>query len=349
MEEEVATAIGTPNIALVKYWGRRDSALNLPTNSSISMTMDETLCTKTSVAFSKNLPEDIFYLNGEIQDFRHGTEKTMKVKRALDEMRKFAGIRAKAMIVSKNFFPTGGGIASSASGGATLTFALSKALGLNLKAKELSIVARQVSGSASRSVLGGIVKWNRGKKRDGSDSYAEQVFDKSYWPDLIDIVCMISGEKKKVSSSEGHDLAPTSILYKARIPYAEKAVERAITAIRQRDLNALAEIVMRDSNNMHATMLDSWPPIIYMTDLGKEIMAKIHELNAAEGEMVAGYTHDAGPNTQIITIKSNRNKVMSALKEVKGIKDIITVNQGDGPRLLSARDSLITPDLVPKG
>jgi diphosphomevalonate decarboxylase len=197
--------------------------------------------------------------------------------------------------------------------------------------------------------LGGIVKWNVGVKDDGSDSYAEQVVDKNHWPELIDIVCINSEKRKKVSSSEGHKLTmSTSPLYKARPAFAEQLVEKIINQIKEKDFGPMAEIIMRESNNMHATMLDTWPPIIYMNDISINIILKIHELNAAEGENIAAYTHDAGPNTQVLTTDKNRTRVMNALKEVEGINNFIEAKQGTGPRLLDENESLITSELTPK-
>ena len=142
MLDEAVTAIGTPNIALIKYWGKRDERLILPTNSSISITLDEQLNTRTSILFSKKLKRDLFYINGERQD----TNNRDVVERfdMINILRKMAKINTKALVVSKNSFPTASGLASSASGIATLTYSAAKALELRLSTQELSIIARRV-------------------------------------------------------------------------------------------------------------------------------------------------------------------------------------------------------------
>ncbi len=340
MDWEVVTAIGTPNIALTKYWGKRDDKLILPMNSSISITLGEQLNTKTSVLFSDKFKSDKLYINGELQNM--GDKELSDRFQMLNRMRGMAKSDAKALVVSYNSFPTASGLASSASGMATLAFAASKALGLNLSTKDLSILARMGSGSACRSVLGGIVEWKKGTKSDGSDSYAEQIVDEKYWPELIDIVSIVTVAKKKVSSTAGmKQTVANGILYKGRPEYVEKANLWLIDAIKKRDFKTLAEITMRDSNNLHSVMLDTWPPIIYLSDVSKNIIYKIHELNDAAGEPVAAYTFDAGANANIITLAKHSALVTKALKEVEGVTKTIRLAAGGGPRLLAEKDSLI--------
>ncbi|MFI5412612.1 MAG: diphosphomevalonate decarboxylase [Candidatus Micrarchaeales archaeon] len=343
MATETVTAIGTPNIALVKYWGRRNAAINLPTNSSISITLDESLHTKTSVLFSDRLKEDTMYINGERLSFADTkNEKTIFTAKVLQYMRELAGTSSHALVVSQNSFPTASGLASSASGAATLCFAVSKALGLDLTQQDLSVIARMISGSACRSVAGGFVLWKKGEREDGSDSYAEPIADQNYWPEVIDVITMVSGDKKKISSSDGHRLTPeTSDLYKARPESADDRVAKLSAAILKKDFQTLAKITMRDSNSLHATMLDTYPPIVYLNDISRAIMYAVQELNEREGSLVAAYTFDAGPNAQIITLEKHRAKVIDAVKEIVGEKNVMVARQGGGPRLLGDADSLI--------
>ena len=209
--ERSVTYRGTPNIALIKYWGKRDEKLILPQNSSISLTLKgETtavkgapfeLYTKTSVLFSRRLAEDALYINGQKQNL--GDKDVAERFYAIDELRARAKSKSRVMVVSENSFPTASGLASSASGVATLVCAVSQALGLKLSEKELSMIARQGSGSACRSVMGGIVKWEKGTTEDGSDSFARQLYAPGYWPDLIDIIAIVTSAKKKVPSRAG--------------------------------------------------------------------------------------------------------------------------------------------------
>jgi diphosphomevalonate decarboxylase len=344
MLDEVVTAIGTPNIALIKYWGKRDEKLILPTNSSISITLDEQLNTKTSVLFSKKLKKDKFYINGELQDINDMDVAERFVM--VDTLKAMAKSDAHVLVVSENSFPTASGLASSASGIATLTYAASKALDLHISPRELSVIARRGSGSACRSIFGGIVKWNKGEKKDGSDSDAEQIVNEKYWPDLTDVVAIVSESKKKVPSRAGmRQTVENSILYKSRLGYVEDAAKSLEVAIRKKDFASVAEITMRDSDNMHATMLDTWPPIMYLNDYSKEIIYKIHELNESEGRPVAAYTFDAGPNANIITTERNAKKVLDTLEGMDFVKRVIRLKAGSGPRLLKESESLISKNM----
>ena len=351
IENEVTTAIGTPNIALVKYWGKRNEELNLPMNSSISITLDENLNTKTSVMFTDKLESDLLYINKEKQDINSldSPEKLRFIKKTLEFMRNKSGFNKKALIVSENSFPTSSGIASSASGGATLVFALSSALNLHLSKREMSIIARQISGSACRSVYGGVVEWRKGKKIDGSDSYAKQVIEPDYWNELRDIIAIVDGTKKKISSSLGHQATiATSTLYKARPKHADAEVKIIKEAIKRRDFQGMAEIIMKDSNNMHATMLDTWPPIMYLNDNSKEIIYAIHELNDKKNKYVAAYTFDAGANAHIITTADYADDVFDVLKGISGIKSTIQSGLGMGPKIKNNGSLIDVDKLGPK-
>jgi diphosphomevalonate decarboxylase len=204
-------------------------------------------------------------------------------------------------------------------------------------------MARQISGSACRSSYGGIVLWNRGMKDDSSDSYAEQLFKESYWPELVDVIEIVSASKKKVSSSEGHTrTVQTSKLYRLLPEISESNVVLASEAIRKKDFDALAEIIMKSSDGMHAVMLDSYPPIRYLNDTSNAIIDAIHGMNDAEDQNIAAYTFDAGPNAHIITLEKYAERIKEELSEITGISDTIVSRQGSGPRVLGSEASLIT-------
>ncbi|MCL5239431.1 MAG: diphosphomevalonate decarboxylase [Candidatus Marsarchaeota archaeon] len=337
MEGKVYTAVGSPNIALVKYWGKRDEKRILPHNSSISITLSLPLYTKTSILFSKKLRKDEIYINGMKQDLddREARERFSTI----DKFREMAKSKTKALVVSYNSFPSSAGIASSASGAATLAFVASKALGLSMSQREMSIMARQISGSACRSLFGGFVKWEKGTRRDGSDSYARQIADENHWPALVNLIAIVSKSKKHISSRAGmKQTVGTSSLYKSRPGYAETASARLERAIRARDFETLAEITMKDSNSMHATMLDTWPPILYMNDVSRRIVLRIHELNENAGKTIAAYTFDAGPNAHIITLNKHKKKVLNAVSSVSGVIEVLESRPGRGPRLVADRE-----------
>jgi diphosphomevalonate decarboxylase len=359
MVESTVTFRGTPNIALIKYWGKRNDKLILPCNSSISLTLKgETkaikgtpfnLYTKTSVLSSDKLTEDAFYINGQKQDL---ADKDVAERfYVINQLRTIARSSSHILVVSQNTFPTASGLASSASGIATLIHATSKALGLNLSEKELSIIARQGSGSSCRSVIGGIVKWDKGKMEDGSDSFAHQLYPANYWPDLVDIIAIVSSAKKKVPSRAGMaQTVKTSLLHELRLKIVEdKHIAKVEEALKSKDLSKLAEIVMKESNNMHATMLDTSPPIMYLDDNSKAIIYAIEDLNKKEGKVIAGYTFDAGANAHIITVEGNVDKVANQIKDIEGVESIVVAGIGNGPEMLSEEESLIDAQrLAPK-
>ncbi|MGC8694010.1 MAG: diphosphomevalonate decarboxylase [Candidatus Micrarchaeia archaeon] len=344
--DKVFTSMATPNIALIKYWGKRNDKLILPYNSSISITLGDELNTKTSIMFTNKIKEDMFYINGKKQDL---TDKEIKERFAIiDIMRKMANSDAKVLVVSENSFPTAAGLASSASGISAMVFAANAALGLNLDLKELSIIARQGSGSSCRSLAGGFVKWEKGIKEDGSDSFIRQIKPSSHWPDLINIIAIVSEDKKKVSSRSGmKQTVETSPLYKVRPEVAEERCNRLEEAILKKDFEEVAKITMQDSNTLHALMLDTYPPITYLTDVSKEIINAIHELNESKGNIIAAYTFDAGPNATIITLEKYKKEVLNALNKINGIKQIIETKVGDGPKLLD-NSHLINEDFLKK-
>ncbi|MDE1834447.1 MAG: diphosphomevalonate decarboxylase [Candidatus Micrarchaeota archaeon] len=344
MLDKVYTAQGSPNIALVKYWGKRNERLILPQNSSISLTLSsDILNTTTSAMLSKKIKKDMFYLDGKLQNLE---DKEIRERFGMvDSMRDLAKVKENILIVSKNNFPAGSGMASSASGIATLAYVLNGALGLDLNPRDLSIIARQGSGSACRSIFGGLVVWHRGSRADGKDSYAEQEFDESYWPDLIDNIVVVSQEKKKVSSRAGmRQTVETNPLFRQRPPIAEGRVEELIYAYRQRNFDSMAELIMADSNEMHALMLSTRPSIRYLNNNSFKIMDAIENLNEEAGGNVAAYTFDAGPNANIITLSKYKDQVFKALKPLQDSKDILyikTSGVGEGPRMLDDSDSLI--------
>ncbi len=338
--EEVTTAVGSSNIALTKYWGKRNEKLILPTNSSLSMTLDEGMHTRTSVLFSDRIGSDMFYLNGVKQDFND--KDVLERFVIIDELRKVAGTKARAFVASHNNFPTAAGFASSAAGIATLVYAATKALDLSITTKEMSIIARQGSGSSCRSLLGGFVKWRKGEMPDGLDSYAEQIADEKHWPEVIDIVAIIAESKKKVSSRSGmKQTVETSMLYRNRPQIAEQMTDRLAEAIEERDFDTLADITMRESNSLHAVMMDTYPPIIYLNDVSRAVIGAVNELNESEGRKICAYTFDAGPNAQIITLERHKDRVLKMLSSLGGITKTVVAEQGSGPRVVGSEYSLI--------
>lgn len=332
-----STWLATPNIAVVKYWGKRDNVLNIPNNGSISVTMDDSVRTLTTVEFSHLYTHDELVLNG-----REAQPKELaRAVFVLDAIRAKAGLKQKARVVSENNFPTAAGIASSASGFAALACAGADAAGLRADSKMLSIFARLGSGSACRSVLGGFVEWKAGKRRDGSDSFAVQVAHASHWPSLRNIIAITNPSRKKIGSAEGMELTTkTSGLYAERVRTRPQVIELMKKAIMDRNMPSFLEQTMRESSHMHAVMMDTFPPIIYLNDVSRAIIEAVHEFNREKGEIVAGYTFDAGPNAHVYTDKKHAVEVDEMLNSVEGVQKTMECRPGDGPKKLSNREAL---------
>lgn len=224
-------------------------------------------------------------------------------------------------IASYNNFPTAAGLASSASGLAALVASVSQLYKLPQTPSELSLIARQGSGSACRSLFGGFVAWRMGERADGSDSLAVDVAPREHWPDMHALICVVSDAKKGTSSTSGmQKTVATSTLLQHRIkhvvPQRMEEIEKAITA---KDFDAFAKLTMRDSNSFHAVCLDTEPPIFYLNDVSRAIIAVVEELNRASVErgngLVAAYTFDAGPNAVIYALEKNMRVIVNTINQ----------------------------------
>ncbi|KAK2191423.1 hypothetical protein NP493_53g12006 [Ridgeia piscesae] len=290
------------NIAVIKYWGKRDEKLILPINESTSATLDQSqLCAKTTVAASPDFTSDQMWLNGQEQSMDSARlQNVLKEIRRRARKRKSDGsgedrVNWHVHICSENNFPTAAGLASSAAGLACLVFSLSKLFEVE---GDISDVARQGSGSACRSIYGGFVEWTMGTEVDGSDSRALQIASETHWPQMRVLILVVSAKKKHVGSTTGMQTSvKTSQLLAHR---AEKIVpERMVEmrrAIKDKDFQTFAEITMKDSNQLHACCLDTYPPVTYMTDTSRDIVRLVHAVNNHYGENKVAYTFDAGPN-----------------------------------------------------
>lgn len=219
-------------------------------------------------------------------------------------------------ICSHNNFPTAAGLASSASGFAALVSSLANLYALPVSASDLSLIARQGSGSACRSLFGGFVSWEMGANPTGVDSLAVQIAEQSHWPDIHALICVVSDDKKGTSSTSGMQrTVETSALLQHRIkevvPQRMKDISKAIM---ERDFDSFARITMADSNQFHAVALDTEPPIFYMNDVSRAIIGVIVEYNRVgveEGKGYrAAYTYDAGPNAVIYAPKENVKEIV---------------------------------------
>ncbi|BCU66608.1 diphosphomevalonate decarboxylase [Sulfolobales archaeon HS-7] len=309
------------NIALIKYWGKRDEKLNLPLNSSVSITLGEEMSVISELKFYEGKGNDRIVVNGrELEE----TEVGDYAGRVMNKIRELYG-NVFLEAVSYTNFPVGAGLASSAAGIAGIVVGANEALHLNLSKREMSILSRIGSGSACRSVFGGIVIWYRGNSGEGSDSYCEQLFPPEHWP-LKVIVGIVKESRKPISSRNAMLRVNTSQLLHCRLKTIEDDVMKLVETIKSRDKANFYRIVMKHSNNMHAVILDSWPPVLYLNEISFEIMQWVLE----NGDMA--YTFDAGPNPYIICESDSVNKVVNFLSNI-GAKPIVT-GVGSGPKIL---------------
>ncbi len=292
------------NIALIKYWGKRDEELFLPTKSSLSITLPS-LSTFTEIELKEpEAKQDEIYINSKLAE---GKTKE-KIVNFLDLFRRLYNIKNYFKINTKNEFPTGAGLASSASGFAALSLALNEICELNLLKRELSILARQGSGSASRSVYDGFVLWHKGEKDDGSDSYAQQLFDQNHWPEFRVLVAIVDRKQKKISSREAMQITvKTSSSYKKWLIDSEKRIPQMIEAIKNRDFKKVGQLAEVDCLQMHQTMKDSHPSINYLQPDTLKIIEQIKELRKNGTDCY--FTIDAGPNVKILCLEKDVDQI----------------------------------------
>ncbi|KAI9311585.1 diphosphomevalonate decarboxylase [Dichotomocladium elegans] len=352
------TCTAPVNIAVIKYWGKRDTELILPTNDSLSVTLSQDILhSKTSIAASKEFTKDRLWLNGKEEDitknrrmhncFRETRALRAKMEAADASLERLSTY--KLHVVSENNFPTAAGLASSASGLAALVYTLAQLFALDVSVSELSRIARQGSGSACRSLFGGFVAWEKGNQADGSDSLAVQVAPETHWPELEALVCVVSDAKKGTSSTKGmQDTIETSPLMAERLRVVPARMAAMKKAIHERDFETFAELTMRDSNQFHAVCLDTYPPISYLNDTSRAIINLIHEYNASspDGKLKAAYTYDAGPNAVIYAPKQNMPEIIQLIAHYFPGKDAATYF--NDPYHVLADGTVLGKDFVPK-
>ena len=326
MKAGKATARAHPNIALVKYWGKRDAERVLPHQSSFSVTLAPLEVT-TTVELGPG-PTRV-ELNGKEARGRE-QERVLALLEAegREANTRWPGVR----VVSRGNFPMAAGLASSAAGFAALARAARAAAGLPEDAALTSRLARTGSGSASRSVQGGFCTWHRGTRADGEDSFATQDFAEGHWPELRLLACVVSREEKDVSSRDGMaSTVETSPYYPAWVQDAEGEVARAREAVRRRDLAALGALAERNAWRMHATALAADPPLCY---LKPETLAVLLALPASRAQgCPVFFTLDAGPNPVLLTTAQHVGRV-EALARAAGAMDVVRCAPGGDARLL---------------
>lgn len=314
-----------PNIALIKYWGKRDKALNLPAVGSISITLDSLLSETRLEATDE--PDDQVLLDGQ-----PAPAQLARLGGFVDRFRRLAGSHQRVRIATANNFPTGAGLASSASGFAALGLACREFFQLDLDDQALSLLVRAGSGSAGRSLFGGYVEQHLGQREDGEDAYAQPLFPAQHWPMAV-AVAITSRAGKSVGSTEGMDRsAATSPYYAAWVDEQAADLDRARAIIAARDFQALAELAESSCLKMHAMAMASQPGLLYFN---AATMAAMHAVrNLRDSGTPVFFTVDAGPQVKAICLPDALPGVRRTLSEVPGVLEVRDCALGGAARVV---------------
>lgn len=323
LSSNTAVVRANVNIALIKYWGKRNEDLILPYTSSLSLTLSD-LWTITSVSFDDNLTEDCVTFDGKNLSLYDSSFR--RIVNMLDLVRKMAGISKKASVISTNHVPTAAGLASSASGFAALAAASSYAAGLELSSRDLSRLARRGSGSACRSVYGGIVLWHAGSvdtsvDTSAGDASGDASGDETSFAEPVDvpedfdiamIAVVLDSSKKSISSRDAmRRTVQTSPSYMPWVDQSAKDLRQALCAVKSSDIEMLGDAVERNSFGMHKSMRDAVPSVDYLTAKTHAVLGVVKSMRDCGWPVWA--TMDAGPNVKVITSASAAERVLNEL------------------------------------
>ena len=315
------TARAHTNIALLKYWGKADTNLIIPTTTSISLTLNE-FYTDTTVWFDEQLTVDDITLNNVSLAGR----SYEKVTRFMDLVRDRANQHQFVHVHSINHVPTAAGLASSASAFAALAGAASAAAGLSLEPADLSRLARRGSGSASRSIFGCFAQWDRG--HDDQTSVAHALTETVDWPIQL-LTLIVNDQPKKIDSRGGMQNArANSPFYQQWVDMANAQVPAMQAAINNHDLVTLGTLAEANALQMHAQNMVANPPFTYLTDVSWLIIETVKALRATGIPVYA--TMDAGPNVKLISQPADTEKIMAALRQVLPEIQVTVATPGPG-------------------
>ena len=318
------TCISCSNIAFIKYWGNRDAVYRVPLNDSVSMNLDHATTT-TTVEFDAQLNEDKVLIGGaEANQVAH-----QRVVAHLDRVRALANIETKARVQSQNSFPTGAGIASSASAFAALSLAATRAANLELNERDVSMLARRGSGSACRSVPAGFVEWIAGSSSE--DSYAVSIAPPDHW-DLRDVIAVVSTEEKQIGSTAGHAAAQTSHFLSERLRALSSRFHNVRRAILAKDLALLGPTIEEDAIELHFVAMTSVPPIFYWSPAMVRVIQSAQRWRA-DG-LAVYFTLDAGPNVHLICVSKDVDQVAELARAVPDVQQVIVNAPGGAVRLV---------------
>ena len=315
------------NIALIKYWGKADVALNVPAVGSISIALDG-LWSETEVEFDESLSADTLVLDGQSR-----SEQLARVTQCLDLLRARADVESCARGISHNNFPTGAGLASSASGFAALATAAARALDLEISPRSLSIIARQGSGSAARSIFGGFVEMHAGLLPDGTDSFAEPLLAADVWPLEVVIAITERGEKAVGSRAGMEQSAASSPYYPDWVTTSPADLSRGRHAILSQDFENLADVAEHSCLKMHAAAMAAQPPLIYWNAATVACLHAVRDLRRSGVPVF--FTIDAGPQLKAVCEPGAGRDVEQTLRDVPGVLDTLVTGLGPGVEQIS--------------
>jgi diphosphomevalonate decarboxylase len=317
-----ATAIAQPNIALIKYWGKRDLARNLPAVGSISITLDA-LHTEVSVDLNGDYAVDTLFVNGA-EDGQRLARMSACLDTVVGKQRPFARIETRSN------FPIAAGLASSASAFAAATVAAAEAAELTLDTQALARLAGRASGSAARSLFGGFAEL----KNCADAIRLSSLCDEQAWP-LNVVVAITETGPKATGSTEAMEISrKTSPFYGAWIERQEDDLAMARAAIEERNFPALAAIAEHNCLKMHSVMWASRPPIVFWNAATMRCLQTVRRLQQ-EGCRVF-FTIDAGPQVKAVCQPQDMPAVQDALAATPGVQQIMTTGLGPGAKVVSA-------------
>jgi diphosphomevalonate decarboxylase len=308
------------DIALIKYWGKKDEVLRLPENGSISIKLDG-LDTVTTVEFQQGLETDDITIQGESDH-----EEITRVVKHLDRIRKQFSKDVYARVVSRNTFPKGTGLSSSGSGFAALTFAAVKSLEIDLSEKELSILCRQGSGTACRCACGGFVEWLDGETSE--TSYSHSIQSPDFW-DVRDVVVVVDEGKKKVSSTEGHVMAQSSPFYAERQKRIGAKIAEIKGYIQNKDFSKMGILAEKEALEFHTILLTSEVPMIAWYPGTVEVMQEVVRLR--EEGIECYFTINTGFNVHVLTLPEYEKQVQERMMSLASVKKVLSAKVGDKP------------------
>lgn len=312
------TARAYTNIALIKYWGKKNKQLKLPFTNSLSLTLNLFYTDTRATVIGNN--SDVIYLNEKLLD----DKKSQRIRNYLDTVRDFYGFSDHFQIDTVNHVPTSAGFASSASGFAALAGAINETKQLNLDRKQLSILARNGSGSASRSVYGGFVEWIAGE--DNESSFAVPI-DETPTIDLTLLSVVINKQSKKISSTVGmENSVKSSPFYPNWVTLVASEIKEIKQAIAKKDVQKIGEISEHNAMSMHALTLSANPSFTYFEPETIQIIHLVQELR--QKGIFAYATIDAGPNVKILCTKDSLPKVQTYIEQQ--LSNVTTVIAGIG-------------------